>query len=91
MLCVNLGAELLEQELQDKLSCVQEVTLIREENEQLREEVNSGRERILELSNQLEGTRREQERERELCNHSNSKLLRYVNWLCHSCYQARLD
>ena len=77
---LDLGAELLEQELEDKLSCVEEVRLIRGENEQLREEVNDGRERILELSNQLEGTQREQERDRGMFNQSNSKLIRYAGY-----------
>ena len=74
-LYANLGAELLEQELQDRSSCVEEVRVIRVENEQLREEVNSGRERILKLTNQLERAHREQDSDRDVFNQSNNKLL----------------
>ncbi|KAI6650252.1 hypothetical protein LOD99_5931 [Oopsacas minuta] len=75
------GAESLEQDLQDKVSCLEELGLIRGENEQLREEANASRDRCIQLSNQLEGVTREFEREREISVNTQSKLNNNVSTL----------
>ena len=64
----------MELDLQEKTGCLEELNLIRQENEQLREDTNSSRERCLQLSNQIEALRRQMERERETANHKQIKL-----------------
>ena len=53
---------------------MQELSLIRGENEQLREESNSCRERALQLCGQIEGLWRQLDRERETASQEKIKL-----------------